>query len=171
MIHVCDNYNREEGNIHFPNGILLEGDEGRIFVNRDRLTGKPVEEMTDADKKKLHEQVVKLYNGKEPGDHMRNFFDAVKSRGMPISDVETHHRTMTSCHLCNIALMLGRELKWDPEKQAVRRRRAGDNAHVPPAARKVFLGRDDLGHVFQGAGSGRLEPVALRLELANRVAS
>ncbi len=117
VLHVCDNYNREEGNIHFPNGILLEGDEGRIYVNRDRLTGKPVEELTDADKKELQDEIVKLYKGKQPGDHMRDFFDAVKSRGVPISDVETHHRTMTSCHLCNIALMLGRDLKWDPDKQ------------------------------------------------------
>ena len=117
VLHVCDTYNREEGKIHFPNGILLEGDEGRIYVNRDRLTGKPVEELTDSDKKELEDQVVKLYQGKEPGDHMRDFFDAVKSRGVPISDVESHHRTMTSCHLANIALMLGRDLKWDPDKQ------------------------------------------------------
>ena len=33
--------------------------------------------------------------------------------GEPISDVETHHRTMTACHLCNIGLMMGRELKWN----------------------------------------------------------
>ncbi|HJQ79980.1 MAG TPA: dehydrogenase, partial [Lacipirellulaceae bacterium] len=87
------------------------------YVNRDRITGKPIEELTDADKKELEDQVVKLYKGKQPGDHMRDFFDAVKSRGVPISDVESHHRTMTSCHLANIALMLGRELKWDPDKQ------------------------------------------------------
>jgi hypothetical protein len=113
---VCDYYKRAEGNIEFPNGILFEGDDGRIFVNRERLTGKPVEEMNDADKKKLDEAVVKLY-GSEPGDHMRNFFDCIKSRGTPISDVETHHRSMTTCHLCNIALMLGRELKWDPKAE------------------------------------------------------
>jgi len=134
VINVCDTYNREEGDIHFPNGILFEGEEGRIYVNRERLTGKPVEEMTDADQKELHDRAVAIYSDRrspeprgtsdrsargryEPGDHMRDFFDAVRSRGVPISDVETHHRTMTACHLCNIALMLGRELKWDPEKE------------------------------------------------------
>ena len=116
VLNVCDNYHREEGNISFPNGILLEGEEGRIYVNRERLTGKPVEDMTTAEKQDLQDQVVKLYDG-QPGDHMRNFFDAVKSRGVPISDVESHHRTMTSCHLANIALMVGRDLKWDPEKE------------------------------------------------------
>jgi hypothetical protein len=48
---------------------------------------------------------------------MGNFWQCLDSREEPISDVWTHHRTMTSCHLCNIALMLGRELKWDPQKE------------------------------------------------------
>jgi predicted dehydrogenase len=117
VIHLSNDYRREEGDIHFPNGILFEGDEGRIFVNRERLTGKPVEELTDSDKKQLHEDVVKLYGGKEPTGHMQNFFDCIESRSTPISDVDTHHRTMTCCHLCNISLMLGRELKWDPQKE------------------------------------------------------
>ena len=100
--------------------------------------------MTEGRAAKLDEEVVKLYGGKQPGNHMQNFFDCVKSRGTPISDVETHHRTMTSCHLCNIALMLGRELKWDPEKEAIRRRRAGHDADVAPEARQVFVEGDDV---------------------------
>jgi hypothetical protein len=48
---------------------------------------------------------------------MGNFFECVEDRTQPISDVVTHVRTMTSCHLCNINLMLGRDLKWDPEKE------------------------------------------------------
>ena len=87
-----------------------------MLVTRGKLEGKPIEEMTKDDKEKQREQVAKLYGG-EPTHHMNNFFDCIVSRKTPISDVETHHRTMTSCHLCNIALMLGRELKWDPEKQ------------------------------------------------------
>ena len=48
---------------------------------------------------------------------MKNFFECIEDRSKPISDVWSHHRTMTSCHLCNIALMLGRELKWDPKTE------------------------------------------------------
>jgi predicted dehydrogenase len=117
VIHLSNNYHREDGNIRFPNGILFEGDEGRIFVNRERLTGKPVEELTDADKNALDEEVIKLYGGKKPRGHMQNFFDCIESRSTPISDVDTHHRTMTACHLCNISLMLGRELNWDPQNE------------------------------------------------------
>ena len=48
---------------------------------------------------------------------MKNFFECVAERVQPVSDVFTHHRTMTSCHLCNIALWLGRDLKWDPKAE------------------------------------------------------
>jgi len=117
VLNVNHHYKSEDGETDFGNGILLEGEEGRIFVNRGRLSGKPVEELTKADKKQLDEAVVKLYHGKKPGGHMANFFACIEDGGRPVSDVFTHHRTMTSCHLCNITLMLGRKLKWDPKKE------------------------------------------------------
>lgn len=103
---------------HGPdNGILIEGDRGRIFVSRSRLTGKPIEEMSDADQQRLDEQVVKLYKGKQPGSHMGNFFQCVRDRSEPISDVYSHHRAMTLCHLCNIGMLLRRKLHWDLAKE------------------------------------------------------
>ena len=52
---------------------------------------------------------------KTPDNHMGNFFECVWECVQPISDVITHHRTMTSLHLCNVALWLGRNLQWDPD--------------------------------------------------------
>ncbi len=117
VMNVNNHYRREGQGVDFGNGILFEGDEGRIFVNRGKLEGKPIDDLTEADNRELSERIVKLYKGKRPGSHMRNFFECLEDRQQPISDVVTHHRTMTSCHLCNIALMLGRELKWDPDKE------------------------------------------------------
>lgn len=99
------------------NGILIEGDKGRIFVSRGKLTGKPVEDLAD---NPLPEGTIKkFYKGKEPGDHMRNFFECIKTREQPISDVATHHRSMTTCHLANIAIRLGRPLKWDAATEQI----------------------------------------------------
>ena len=58
-----------------------------------------------------------MYKGKRPGDHMRNFFECVRDRTQPISDVFTHQRAITSCHMCNIAILLKRTLTWDPKKE------------------------------------------------------
>ncbi|MBX3436793.1 MAG: Gfo/Idh/MocA family oxidoreductase [Planctomycetaceae bacterium] len=115
-INVNDFYRRDDGT-EFENGVLFEGERGRIFVNRGKLTGKPIDDLTDADHADLNERILELYKGKEPGNHMQNFFDCIQTREQPISDVVTHHRIMTSCHLCNIALMLGRDLTWDPQAE------------------------------------------------------
>jgi len=117
LISVNHHYKREQDNVDFGNGILFEGNKGRIFVNRGKLTGTPVEQLTDEDHEELDQAIVELCNGKQPGNHMGNFFACIEDRGKPISDVWSHHRTMTSCHLCNIALMLGRELQWDPKAE------------------------------------------------------
>ncbi len=103
------------------NGILIEGTEGRIFVSRGALKGKPFE---DLESNPLPEDaLLKLYKGKDPGDqynrHMKNFFECCVDRTQPISDVYTHHRAMTTCHLSNIAIRLGRKLTWDPDKQEI----------------------------------------------------
>ena len=118
-INVNNHYKQADGpaKADFGNGILFVGDRGKIFVNRGKLTGKPVEQLSDGDKKKIDEMVLKLYKGKPLRSHMSNFFDCIEDRTDPISDVYSHHRIMTSCHLCNINLMLGRDLKWDPEKE------------------------------------------------------
>jgi predicted dehydrogenase len=99
------------------NGIMFEGTEGRFFVNRGKITGKPVEDLKD--NPLPEDALTKLYKGKKPGNHMQNFFDCVMTREQPISDVYTHHRAMTTCHLANIAIRLGRKLRWDPERQQI----------------------------------------------------
>lgn len=117
ILSVNDKYVREGDNVNFGNGILFEGEKGRIFVNRGKLEGRPINDMSDADNKEIDALVTELYNGKKPGNHMGNFFACREDGALPVSDVFTHHRTMTACHLCNIALMVGRDLKWDPKAE------------------------------------------------------
>ena len=50
-------------------------------------------------------------------NHHRNFLDAIKSGRDPIAPVELGHRSTTVCHLGNIAMLLKRKLKWDPEME------------------------------------------------------
>jgi predicted dehydrogenase len=56
----------------------------------------------------------------EPMDrHARNFLECIKSRQLPIADVEQGHLVSISCHLANISLRLGRKLRWDPVKEDI----------------------------------------------------
>jgi predicted dehydrogenase len=90
------------------NGIRFEGTEGWIWVNRDRI------EASDPGllKTPLPPEAIHLYVSK---DHMQNFFDCVRSRALPICDVETGHRSATMCHLGAISLRTGLPLTWDSD--------------------------------------------------------
>jgi predicted dehydrogenase len=99
------------------NGILFEGTKGRFFVNRGKLTGKPVEDLQD---NPLPEGAIEaVYGGPVSENHTDNFIAAMRSRKQPISDVWTHNRMLETCHLANIAIRLGRELNWDPVKREI----------------------------------------------------
>jgi predicted dehydrogenase len=99
------------------NGILFEGTKGRIFVNRGKLVGKPVE---DLETNPLSEGALEeVYQGRPLTSHVENFFKALVDRRDPISDVESHHRALSTCHLAGIAARLGRTLQWDPDQQVI----------------------------------------------------
>jgi predicted dehydrogenase len=109
------------------NGVMFEGDAGRIFVNRGSIEGKPVE---DLERRPFPREDFKLYafdNLSRPPrmgkldaiiNHMGNFYDCVTSRKQPLSDVASQHRSVSLCHLANIAMRVGRKLHWTPEKES-----------------------------------------------------
>jgi predicted dehydrogenase len=99
------------------NELILYGSDERIRVNRGGLKGRIIENMSKSDQEWLDEEVYKLYGNKKPTTHMENFFNCVKDRTQPISDVYSHHRCASNCHLANIAMKLGRRLQWDPKKE------------------------------------------------------
>jgi myo-inositol 2-dehydrogenase / D-chiro-inositol 1-dehydrogenase len=108
------------------NGVMFEGEAGRIFVNRGTVEGKPVEDLKQSP---LERESFKLYahdNLARPPrfgkldailNHMGNFVDCTKTRNAPVSDVVSQHRSVSVCHLANISMRLGRKLAWDPEKE------------------------------------------------------
>ena len=125
------------------NGVLFEGTKGRIFVNRGKIVGKPIEEKWDEGKFGLDDTVA-LYKNKafdvdretfygdvnggrpELADwwqimtrHKANFFRCIHEGGLPISDVFSHVQTMNTCHLCGIAARLGRVIHWDPQAEKI----------------------------------------------------
>lgn len=113
VMHIRD----DAKDLGFDNGLMLEGSDGRIFVNRGKLTGAAVDSMKE---NPIREETLKtLYKGKQPGNHMKNFFECIVDRTQPISDVHSHHRAMTVCHLANISIRLNRTLNWDPDTEQI----------------------------------------------------
>ena len=55
---------------------------------------------------------IHLYDSR---DHHGNFIDCVKSRQPTAAPVDVAHRSLTPAHLGNIAMQLGRKLRWNPQ--------------------------------------------------------
>lgn len=64
---------------------------------------------------KIGPDEVHLYTN--PNGEHDDFLKCVHSRTDPYFPVEIGHRVSTVCHLANIAIQLGRKLKWDPQQE------------------------------------------------------
>jgi len=92
------------------NGILFTGTEGKVEVNRGYLRTWP-EGLKDA---QIGPDKVHLY---ESNNHYTDWLNAIRTRSRPICDIEIGCRSVTVCHLGNIAYKLGRKLLWDPKRE------------------------------------------------------
>ena len=66
-------------------------------------------------KSRIGPNEIHLYEA--DGDHMGDFLRCVRTRKDPAAPVEVGHCSATVCHLGNIAMLLGRKVKWDPEAE------------------------------------------------------
>ena len=99
------------------NGIRFVGERGDLFVDRSVMITRP----DSIGKEKLTISEHKLY--KSPG-HRENWMQCVRERRRPICDVEIGARSVTVCHLANLAYWHGKRLQWNPRTWEFE----GDNA-------------------------------------------
>ncbi len=91
-------------------GVKFEGSDGWIFVTRGKIEASKPELLSEP----LAGKKISLYVS---DNHMKNFFDCVRSRQQPICEAEIGHRSVSVCHLGVIAIRLGRKLNWNPERE------------------------------------------------------
>lgn len=104
------------------NGVWFHGKSGKVYVNRGKfelwLDGEKkaegVKELDAVAEAHLPAKAVRLYNS---ADHKGDFLASIRSRRKPICDVEIGARTVSVCHLVNLAYYHGVALKWDPKRE------------------------------------------------------
>jgi len=108
------------------NGVWFFGSEGKIYVNRGKFelwlgqeektnpAAKLGDELNRVEKAYLADAKVRLYKS---DDHKAEWLACVKSRAKPLCDVEVGARTVTVCHLVNLAYYHGRKLQWNPKTE------------------------------------------------------
>ncbi len=93
-------------------GVKWYGEKGWICVTRGGMDSEPKEVVRE----KIGPNDIRLYES--PG-HWRNFLDCVKSRKLTIAPAEIAHRSATVGHLGQIAMLLGRKIRFKPEMEEI----------------------------------------------------
>jgi len=102
-------------------GAVFVGEKGKLEINRNKVTSNPPEiaarilaDVDVAEEERKWSDAVALWQARH---HLQNWLDCVRSRDTPVADVEIGHRSVTVCHLANIARAVGRPLRWDPQTE------------------------------------------------------
>jgi predicted dehydrogenase len=131
------NWSSHEASAGLEGGLDFYGTKGRMSVDRARLEVFPdrlIEpddqipsftgpRRTVAAEPRWRTEPIKLEGYDQVRDqfvpHVRNFLDCVKSRQEPASGLASAQETNVACHLVNVAMKLGRVVRWDAAKQDV----------------------------------------------------
>ncbi len=88
-------------------GVRFEGTDGMVEVTREQLITAP----ESLRRQKLGPGEIHLYRSNA---HPDNFLECARTRKRPASDANVGYRSITVCHLGNIAYWCKRPLQWDP---------------------------------------------------------
>ncbi|MFW6171081.1 MAG: Gfo/Idh/MocA family protein [Planctomycetota bacterium] len=97
-------------------GCIVTGEDGKIEVNRDKITSNPTDLVRGDNRPKSLPEL----GHSETAPHVKNFMDCIKTRERANADVAYGHRSTAICNLVNIVREVGRvgeRLKWDPETE------------------------------------------------------
>ena len=100
VLHFVDNKRHRQG-------VLFEGTDGWVFVKRGAIDAEPKSLLREPIKPEQRHLTVS-------NDHWGSFLECIRTRQTPVSSIDAAVRTDTVCHLCDVAMRLGRRLQWDP---------------------------------------------------------
>ena len=123
-------------------GIEFFGTDGTMFLDRDGFEVYP-ETATVKEGEFTWRTAYMNYRGGPQGDHntnhIRNFLECIKSRKLPISDVEIGHRSTSAAHLGNIAFRTRSRLSWDAATETLRNASPEARAMLTRTYRKPWV--------------------------------
>jgi predicted dehydrogenase len=114
----------------YPWAMTLYGDQGTLkastkqadFIPKDDTVG-PIHFDCFYEREKYPEDVtekgIELNAAPATRLHMLDFLAAVEKRSRPVADIQEGHISTASCILANIAMKLGRQVVYDPQKREV----------------------------------------------------
>jgi hypothetical protein len=91
-------------------GTTFVGSEGTMYVGDGEIETDPPHLAHSV----IGPNEIRLYDSR---DHHQYFLDCIKTRKDPIAPIEVAHRAVTIGHIGNMAMLLERKLRWDPDAE------------------------------------------------------
>ncbi len=113
LIHMDDGTSKKhpmQANDH-GHGVMFIGTGGWVHVDRRKLDANPQSLI----KEKVGPNEINLFKS---DNHHVNFIDAVKGKAQPAAPIDIAFHSDAMCHLQQIAIKLGRKLRWDSAREA-----------------------------------------------------
>jgi predicted dehydrogenase len=89
------------------------GTEGTLEVDYGKITKAEPQSLLTATFGQDDVRLVESHN------HGGNFIDAVRTRNTPVAHIDDACRADVLCHLADIAIRVGRKIRWDPVKEEI----------------------------------------------------
>jgi predicted dehydrogenase len=123
-------------------GVSFIGTHGKVLVNRgkfefwlgDQQKAASTKDVDAVEKEFLSDAKVKLYKN---SGHTSDWLSCIRTRQKPICDVEIGARSVTVCHLVNLAYYHGQAMKWNPAKNEFAGK-TGDKAWLDVPHRRTW---------------------------------
>ncbi len=102
-------------------GAIFVGEKGKLEINRNKVSSNPPEIAAgllkqidvDEEERKWSDKLA-LWQARW---HLQDWLNCIRTRARPVADVEIGHRSVSVCHLINIAREIGHRLHWDPVRE------------------------------------------------------
>jgi hypothetical protein len=114
----------------YPWALFIHGEKGTLKISTNRGDFIPA----DGSSKPIHfdcvyeraqypadltEKNIELNAAPATRRHMLDFLAAIERRTRPVADIEQGHISTASCILANLAMKVGRTLRYDPRQRVV----------------------------------------------------
>jgi predicted dehydrogenase len=104
----------------YAGGVRWIGTEGWVHASRDKGLETFPKQLVSEKLGPEAEHLDRSLSNRQ--GHIRNFLDCIRTREQTIAPIEVAHRSITVAHLGNIAMQLGRKIRWNPATEQI----AGD---------------------------------------------
>ena len=120
------NFHDEPGSVdpeRKEHGITFYGSVGKLFVDRKEFELWIGPKQIADSPASLDAVTAEYLSGKDTKhvqdchDHHGNWLDCIRTRKKPIADVEIGARTVSACHLVDLAYYHGQQMKWNPKRE------------------------------------------------------